>query len=351
MKIKAEQLQAHLQKQLLPIYVVSGDESLLAQESIDAIRAAAKGHGFTERELFYFEGNNQHYDWNPVINEANSLSLFADKKILEVRIASGKPGDKGSKALTEICANLNPDNLLLIVLPKLEKSAQNSKWMKTLESLGAHIQVWPVTGTQLPRWIQQRLQSAGIDANSEAVQILAERVEGNLLAAVQEIEKLKLLATDGVVDANRMSSVVADSARYNLFEFIDRMLMGDAQSAARSLRGLQNEGTESVPLLWAITRELRILVVASEKVAQGAHADAALKSSGVWDKRIPLFRNALRRLSPAHLRMLLYQAGAIDRGIKGQRQAEVWDEMATLVLSLAGSPALQPGSIKILLDD
>ena len=298
MKIKAEQLQAHLQKQLLPIYVVSGDESLLAQESIDAIRAAAQEHGFTERELFYFEGNNQHYDWNPVINEANSLSLFADKKILEIRITSGKPGDKGSKALTEICANLNPDNLLLIVLPKLEKSAQNSKWMKTLESLGAHIQVWPITGTQLPRWIQQRLQSAGIDANAEAVQILAERVEGNLLAAVQEIEKLKLLATDGVVDANRMSSVVADSARYNLFEFIDRMLMGDAQSAARSLRGLQNEGTESVPLLWAITRELRILVVASEKVAQGAHADAALKSSGVWDKRIPLFRNALRRLRP-----------------------------------------------------
>ena len=347
MKIKAEQLQSHLQKQLLPVYVVSGEEPLLAQESADAVRIAARAAGFTERELFHVEGN---YDWNQLINESNSLSLFADKKILEIRIANGKPGDKGSKALCEICANLNPDNLLLIVLPKLERAAQNSKWIKALESVGAHIQVWPVSATQLPRWIQQRLQLAGIQANQEAVQILADRVEGNLLAAVQEMEKLKLLALDGKVDASRMSAVVADSARYNLFEFIDRVLMGDAQSAARSLRGLQNEGIEIIPLLWSITRELRILVKASEQVNRGAHSDAALKSAGVWDKRIPLFRSALRRLSPAHLRMLLHQAGAIDRGIKGQRQADVWEEITTLVLSLAGSQTLQPANIKVLLD-
>ncbi|MDG1310740.1 MAG: DNA polymerase III subunit delta [Porticoccaceae bacterium] len=347
MKIKAEQLHSHLQKQLLPIYIISGDEPLLAQESADAVRIAARAAGFTERELFYVEGN---YDWNQLLNEANSLSLFADKKILEIRITNGKPGDKGSKALCEMCANLNPDNLLLIVLPKLERATQNSKWIKTLESIGAHIQVWPVTGTHLPRWIQQRLNHAGIDANAEAVQILADRVEGNLLAAVQEIEKLKLLALDGKVDASRMSSVVADSARYNLFEFIDKVLMGDAQSAARSLRGLQNEGIEPIPLLWAITRELRILAKASEQLSQGAHSDSALKSAGVWDKRIPLFRNALRRLSPAHLRMLIHQAGAIDRGIKGQRQADIWDELTTLVLSLAGSQTLQPNNIKVLLD-
>ena len=347
MKIKAEQLQSHLQKQLLPVYVVSGEEPLLAQESADAVRIAARAAGFAERELFHVEGN---YDWNQLINESNSLSLFADKKILEIRIANGKPGDKGSKALCEICANLNPDNLLLIVLPKLERAAQNSKWIKALESVGAHIQVWPVSATQLPRWIQQRLQQAGIQANQEAVQILADRVEGNLLAAVQEIEKLKLLALDGKVDASRMSAVVADSARYNLFEFIDRVLMGDAQSAARSLRGLQNEGIEIIPLLWSITRELRILVKASEQVNRGAHSDAALKSAGVWDKRIPLFRSALSRLSPAHLRMLLHQAGAIDRGIKGQRQADVWEEITTLVLSLAGSQTLQPANIKVLLD-
>jgi len=350
-KIKAEQLQSHLQKQLLPVYIVSGDEPLLAQESIDTLRRAAWENGFSQRELFHFEGNHQHFDWNPLINEANSLSLFADRKILEVRIASGKPGDKGSKALCEICDNLSPDNLLLLVLPKLDRGAQNSKWMKTLESAGAHIQVWPITGAQLPRWIQQRLHQAGIEANTEAVQILADRVEGNLLAAVQEIEKLKLLALDGSVDAQRMSSVVADSARYDLFEFVDQILRGDAQSAARSLRGLQNEGTDSMPVLWSITRELRILLVASEQIEQGAHSDSALKSAGVWDKRIPLFRGALRRLRPAYLRMLLYQAGAIDRSIKGQRKGDIWDELTTLVLSMAGSQTLQPSSIKILLDN
>mgnify|MGYP006158625783 FL=1 len=351
MKIRAEQLQGHLKKPLLPVYVISGDEPLLAQECADAIRVAAHANGFSGRELFHFEGNALHFDWNPLVNEANSLSLFSDKKILEVRIPGSKPGDKGSKALAEICANPNPDNLLLVILSKLEKAAQNSKWMKTLEAAGAHIQVWPVDANKMPSWISQRLKAANINANQEAVQILAERVEGNLLAAVQEIEKLKLLAPEGTVDGITMSSVVSDSARYNIFEFVDKILIGDAQSAARSLRGLENEGTDAIPLLWAVTRELRILIKASELITSGEKSDWALKKSGVWEKRLPLFRAALKRLRPAHLRMLLRQAGAIDRGIKGMRKADVWDEMATLVLSFAGSQTLQPSNIKILLQN
>jgi DNA polymerase-3 subunit delta len=348
MKIRAEQLQEHLQKQLLPAYIITGDEPLLAQEAADAIRTKARKEGFLERDMFHAEGN---FDWNQIINESNALSLFSDKKILEIRITSGKPGDKGSAAICELCSNPNPDNLLLVIVPKLDSGTQNSKWVKALDALGGNIQVWPVDVKQMPRWIQQRLRAAHINANQEAVQILADRVEGNLLAAVQEIEKLKLLAPDGAVDGNTMSSVVADSARYNVFEFVDKILIGDAQSAARSLRGLQNEGTEIIPLLWAVTRELRILVKASELVASGEHSDRALKSSGVWEKRIPLFRSALQRLRPAHLRMLLRQAGAIDRGIKGMRKADVWDEMATLVLSFAGSQTLQPSNIKVLLDN
>jgi DNA polymerase-3 subunit delta len=268
---------------------------------------------------------------------------------MEVRISNGKPGDKGSKAICELCANPSSDNLLLFLLPKLERSAQNSKWMKALESAGAHIQVWPVTGDQLPRWIKQRLLESNITANQQAIEILAERVEGNLLAAVQEIEKLKLLAVDGKVDAIMMSSVVADSARYNLFEFVDKVLAGDAQSAARSLRGLHSEGTDAIPLLWAITRELRILIKASEQISRGESCDWALKNAGVWEKRLPLFRTAVQRCNAAHLRMLLYQAGAIDRGIKGMRKADVWDELTTLVLSLAGSQTLKPGNIKLLI--
>ena len=346
MKIRPEQLQSHLSKQLLPVYVISGDEPLLAQESADAVRLAARNHGFSGREVFHGEGK---FDWGQLHNEANALSLFAEKKIIEVRISNGKPGDKGSKAICELCANPSSDNLLLFLLPKLERSAQNSKWMKALESAGAHIQVWPVTGDQLPRWIKQRLLESNITANQQAIEILAERVEGNLLAAVQEIEKLKLLAVDGKVDAIMMSSVVADSARYNLFEFVDKVLAGDAQSAARSLRGLHSEGTDAIPLLWAITRELRILIKASEQISRGESCDWALKNAGVWEKRLPLFRTAVQRCNAAHLRMLLYQAGAIDRGIKGMRKADVWDELTTLVLSLAGSQTLKPGNIKLLI--
>ena len=346
MKIRAEQLPSHLSKELLPVYVISGDEPLLAQESADAVRLAARNKGFSGREVFHGEGK---FDWGQLHNEANALSLFAEKKIIEIRISNGKPGDKGSKALCELCANPSPDNLLLVILPKLERSAQNSKWVKALEAVGAHIQVWPVTGDQLPRWIQQRLLESNITANQQAVEILAERVEGNLLAAVQEIEKLKLLAIEGKVDAIMMSSVVADSARYNLFEFVDKVLAGDAQSAARSLRGLHSEGTDAIPLLWAITRELRILIKASEQISRGENRDWALKNAGVWEKRLPLFRTAIQRCSAAHLRMLLYQAGAIDRGIKGMRKADIWDELTTLVLSLAGSQTLKPSNVKLLI--
>ncbi|MDB9733795.1 DNA polymerase III subunit delta [Porticoccaceae bacterium] len=346
MKIRAEQLQSHLSKELLPVYVISGDEPLLAQESADAVRLAARNKGFSGREVFHGESK---FDWSQLHNEANALSLFAEKKIIEIRISNGKPGDKGSKALCELCANPSPDNLLLVILPKLERSAQNSKWVKALEAVGAHIQVWPVTGDQLPRWIKQRLLESNITANQQAVEILAERVEGNLLAAVQEIEKLKLLAIEGKVDAIMMSSVVADSARYNLFEFVDKVLAGDAQSAARSLRGLHSEGTDAIPLLWAITRELRILIKASEQISRGENRDWALKNAGVWEKRLPLFRTAIQRCSAAHLRMLLYQAGAIDRGIKGMRKADIWDELTTLVLSLAGSQTLKPSNVKLLI--
>lgn len=351
MKIKPEQLNSHLKtslqgKQLSPIFIISGDEPLLSQEAADSIRSAARKLEYTERETFDVDAR---FDWNLVFNETNSLSLFADKKILELRIASGKPGDKGSKALCELCENLNESNLIIIILPKLEKGAYQSKWMKTLEAHGVHIQVWPVSTQQLPRWINQRLVQAGINANQAAVDILADRVEGNLLAAMQEINKLKLLSLEGKVDGEIMSTVVADSARYNLFEFIDKILDGNAQSAAKALRGLENEGTEPLALLWAITRELRILNKASHQIVLGNPKDKALKNVGVWDKRMPIFKKALSRLSPAHLRMLMHQAGAVDRGVKGLRQADIWDELTTLVLSFAGSQTLHPKNIKILL--
>lgn len=347
MKIAPEKLKNHLVKELLPVYVISGDEPLLSQELADQVRLVARQNGFSSRDVFRCDN---HFDWDQLHNENSALSLFSEKKIIELHLATSKPGDKGSKALQALCSNPNPDNLILVILPKIDKSAEKSKWMRALESSGVHSQVWPIKSEQMPRWIKQRLLQSGIDASKEAVEILSERVEGNLLAAVQEIEKLTLLAINGTVDATIMSSVVANSARYNLFEFIDKILLGDSQSAARSLRGLKNEGTDALPLLWAITRELRILVKASDEIVKGAQQDRALKSAGVWDKRIPIFRQALKRCSAPHLRMLLYQASAIDRAIKGMRKADIWEELTTLVLSLSGVQALKPHNVKLMID-
>lgn len=347
MKIAPEKLKNHLVKKLFPVYVISGDEPLLSQELADQVRLVARQNGFSSRDVFRCDN---HFDWDQLHNENSALSLFSEKKIIELHLATSKPGDKGSKALQALCSNPNPDNLILVILPKIDKSAEKSKWMRALESSGVHSQVWPIKSEQMPRWIKQRLLQSGIDASKEAVEILSERVEGNLLAAVQEIEKLTLLAINDTVDATIMSSVVANSARYNLFEFIDKILLGDSQSAVRSLRGLKNEGTDALPLLWAITRELRILVKASDEIVKGAQQDRALKSAGVWDKRIPIFRQALKRCSAPHLRMLLYQASAIDRAIKGMRKADIWEELTTLVLSLSGVQALKPHNVKLMID-
>lgn len=349
MRLKAEQLTTHLsQGPLAPVYLISGDEPLLAQEAVDAIRAEAKTQGYSERELLHVETG---FDWNVVLIEANSLSLFSDKKILEIRIPSGKPGDKGSKTLQEYVANPNSDTLTLITTPKLESSATRSKWVKAIENKGVFIQLWPVSTNQLPQWISQRLQQAGIKASRQAVSILAERVEGNLLAAVQEIEKLKLLAPEGEVDVDTMSTIVAESARFNVFSLVDKVMEGEAQSACRILRGLRDEGTEATIILWAITRELRILIKARDAFAAGDHLDWALKNLGVWEKRKPLIKNAIRRLPRGQLRQMLKLAGGIDRAIKGMRTASPWDDLTTLVLMLCGTQTLHPNNLRQTLQE
>ena len=349
MRLKAEQLNSHLsQGSLAPAYLISGDEPLLLQEAADAIRITAKAQGYTERELLHVETG---FDWNIVLTEANSLSLFSEKKILEIRIPNGKPGDKGSKTLQEYASNSNPDTLLLITTPKLDGNATRSKWVKALEGLGAFIQLWPVTANQLPQWINKRLQQAGILANRQAVAILAERVEGNLLAAAQEIEKLKLLIPEGEIDADTMSTIVADSARFNVFTLVDKAMQGESQGACRTLRGLREEGAEATVILWALTRELRTLLKANEALASGDHMDWVLKNLGVWEKRKPLIKDAIRRLSTGQIRQMLKLAGGIDRAIKGMRNASYWDELTTLILMLCGTQTLPPNTLRLALQD
>lgn len=343
-KLRPEQLDASLNKGLAPVYLVSGEEPLLIQEACDSIRRAARQAGFSERELYHADAS---FDWSQLLAAANSLSLFADRKILEVRLPSGKPGDKGAKALLEYLAQPSTDNLLLLITDKLDKSAQSSKWCKAIEDTGSHVQIWPVTPAQLPRWIGQRLQQAGLRADSNAIELLAARVEGNLLAAVQEVEKLKLVAQDGLVSYELMAAAVADSARYDVFGLVDKALHGDARAAARSLQGLRGEGTDAISLLWALTKDIRSLNQIALAQSQGKSFDQAAQSAGVWQNRQPLMQAALRRLKPAQLQQLLRKANGIDRAIKGMRAAEPWDELLELTLNLAGVQSLSSANERL----
>jgi len=338
-KLRPEQLEAKLKQSLAPVYLVFGDEALLAQEACDSIRNAARQQGYSERELYHTDAS---FDWGELHVAANSLSLFAERKILELRITNGKPGKDGSKALLEYLKNPPEDTLLLIVTPKLDGNTQKTKWFKAIDAAGVLVQIWPINAQQLPRWIGQRLTEAGITADSQAIDVLASRVEGNLLAAAQEIEKLKLLLDGNSVDAEKMASVVANSARYDVFGLVDKTLLGDANAAIKTLHGLKSEGTDATVVLWALAREIRGLAAIAEAVEQGQNFGWAAKQNGVWEKRQPLAKAAIDRLKPAQFQMLLRKANGIDKAIKGMRRANAWDELMDLVLNLSGTFSLSP---------
>ncbi|MBU1332879.1 MAG: DNA polymerase III subunit delta [Gammaproteobacteria bacterium] len=337
MKLNPAQLGKHLQGALASAYVVSGDEALLCQEACDAIRAATREQQFSERQVFNAEAN---FDWGNLLQAGASMSLFADKRLLELRLPSGKPGDKGAAALLEYLARPPEDTVLLISLPKLDGSTQKSKWAKALIE-GPHsqfIQIWPVDAHQLPQWIRQRLSQAGLSASQEAVDMIAVRVEGNLLAAAQEIEKLKLLADGNQIDASTVHASVADSARFDVFGLIDAALNGEAAHALRMLEGLRGEGVEPPVILWALAREIRLLAGIAQQFAQGIPLEKAFSSARppVWDKRRPLVSKALQRHTASRWALLLQDAQRIDAQIKGQAVGDPWNALALLTLSITG---------------
>ncbi len=337
MKLQPAQLTKHLQGPLAPVYAVSGDEHLLCQEACDAIRGATRAQGFSERQVFNAEAN---FDWCQLIEAGASLSLFAEKRLLELRIPNGKPGDKGTAALLEYLARPAEDTVLLISLPKLDGSAQKTKWAKALIE-GPQVQflqIWPVDAAQLSQWIRQRLSQAGLAANQEAVELIAARVEGNLLAAAQEIEKLKLLAEDGQVTVDTVQAAVADSARYDVFGLIDAVLNGHAVHALRMLDGLRGEGVEAPVILWALAREVRTLANIAQQHSQGTPLDRAFSQARppIWDKRRPLVTKALQRHSAARWGRLLIDAQRIDAQIKGQAEGDPWIGLSSLCLQLCG---------------
>lgn len=333
MRLRSDQLAAHLAKPLLPIYLVSGDEPLQLNEATDALRAAARAQGYSEREVLQVEAG---FDWGALAAAGSNLSLFAERRLIELRMPSGKPGDAGSKALCAYAAAATPDNLLLISCGKLDKQQQKSKWFTALESAGAVIQIWPVEPSALPGWIRQRLQGRGLQPTAEAAQLLAERVEGNLLAAAQEVEKLALLYGGGGLDAEQVRSAVADSARYDVFELADTALAGDGARCARVLEGLRGEGDDPVLILWALVREVRALAQVAAGQAAGTPLETLFQQHKVWDKRKPLYQAALKRHNLRRWRALLRRAARLDRICKGAEPGNPWDELLQFSLLMAG---------------
>lgn len=337
MKLAPAQLAKHLQAGLAPVYAISGDDPLLCQEATDAIRAATRAQGFTERQVFNADAS---FDWGNLLQAGNSLSLFAEKRVLELRIPNGKPGDKGTAALLEYLARPPEDTLLLISLPKLDGSTQKTKWAKAIIDgpQAQFVQIWPVEVHQLPQWIRQRMSQIGMSATQEAVDLIAARVEGNLLAAAQEIEKLKLLAEGNQIDASTVQAAVADSARYDVFGLIDAALNGEASHALRTLEGLRGEGVDSTVVLWALARELRLLASIAQQYGQGIPLEKAFSQARppVWDKRRPLVSKALQRHTAARWNSMLQDAQRIDAQIKGQAPGNPWLDLSRLTLALAG---------------
>jgi len=344
-KLNPDSLVNALKRQLKPIYLVSGDETLLVNESCLAIRREANSKGYSQHEIFHAEGQ---FNWDAVLQSINALSLFADKKILEIRIPKGKLGDAGSKTIKEFCSLAPEDIVMVLVLPKLDKKSENTAWYKTVNTLGDCITVWPIGAQQLPRWIEARLHKSGLRAEHDAISILCAKVEGNLLAAVQEIEKLKLLADENsIIDAAMMASSVMDSSRYNAFDLIDKALSGNARATVECLSGLKSEGTSAPVLLWALANQIRTLLQIKEVMQSGLSFENAASQARIWKSKMAFTNKAQSRLNTTQLSNMLRKCAFTDKVIKGLAKGDEWNELLDISLKLAGIEALNKRSQKL----
>jgi DNA polymerase III subunit delta len=333
-KLSPDALTTHLEQKLLPVYLVSGDEPLLTGEAADAIRARAKAAGFTEREAHFLERGS---DWDDVRASAGNLSLFGAQRVVEIRLPTGKPGVAGNKALVALLERDDRDTVFLILTPRLDRDAQSADWVRVVEAHGAWVQVWPIGVDRLPAWLRGRCRRLKLDATDEALELLAERTEGNLLAAHQELEKLILLARDGRITADTILSSVTDSARFDVFQLSEAVLEGDAQRALRMIAGLRGEGTEPTLVLWALTKAMRDL--------WNAIAGPGNASRG-WQRQSAALERGVRRAGRLSFPALAVRAGRADRMVKGRLAGNAWDEIALLAADICGrSPLAAPQSV------
>ena len=330
MQIKPAKLQAHLQDKLLNFYLVCGDEPLQLREACDAIRARCRAAGCQEREVLDVERG---FDWQRLGTAISNMGLFSERRLVELRFGTAVP-DKQAAGQIATCSEKNiGENVLLIICGKPDR---RSAWFKAADAAGGVVTARPLDAQQLAEWLQIRLRQASLQLSAAAMQILKERVEGNLLAADQEIERLRLFAKDGLVDEELVLQAVADSARYDAFQLTERALAGDAPSCVKMLEGLQGEGTAPAMILGALVREIRIMAMAAAAAERGDNADAVMKRAGAWPKRLAQLKKSLVRHSSASLEQLLRQAARTDRAIKGAPGLSAPEELSRLVLGLAG---------------
>jgi len=335
-KISANQILSKLDQPLLPCYLVTGDEHLLVQEILDAIRAAARAQGFGTRDLFV---QTTGFDWSELSAAGGNMSLFAERQIIELRLPTGKPGVKGSAAIAEFAANAGEDILFIVSAPKLDRNAAKAKWASALDQQGAVVQVWPVSPRDLPGWINARMKQAGLQPDRDAVQLIADRVEGNLLAAQQEIEKLRLLHGEGSITAEHVDAAVADSSRFDVYKLVDAAVGGNPSRALRILNGVRSEGVEPVIVMWALIRELRTLANLADSIRNGTDLSSAMRQARVWQNRQGLVRACIGRHQSGDFYTLLKRSRDADAAAKGQMRADPWQLATDIVLDLASAGA------------
>lgn len=333
MRIDTEQLAQHIGRGLKPLYTVYGEEILLALEACDRIRRRCREEGYSEREVLSVESG---FDWSQLAASGNSLSLFATRRLLELRIHTGKPGNDGAEALRRYAADLPPDMVTLISLPKLERTQQSSSWFDALDAAGVMVAANPVTVARLPRWIADRLALQDHHVDEQTLAFLVSRVEGNLLGAHQEVQKLALLFPPGKLDPGQVKDAVLDVARYDVFKLGEALLAGDAPRFARMLNGLRGEGAGPPLVLWALAEEARALLHVGRGLAAGRALQQLLREARVWGARAELMPAAARHFTARELEDTLLHAARVDRMIKGLSRGDVWDELLQIGLRLLG---------------
>jgi DNA polymerase-3 subunit delta len=339
MDVKPDRLAAHLAAgPLRPAWLIAGPEPLVVLEAADAVRATARAQGIADREVFEAEGNQREPDWNALESSFRAPSLFASRRLVELRLPTGKPGTEGARVIGEFCADPPADVCLLVTCGEWSNK-HGGKRSQAIGQVGVTVIAWAVKPHELPEWIDRRLRSRGLDADQAAVQRLAERVEGNLLAAAQEVDKLALLNDGTRIDVARMDALVADAARFDVFRLVDAAMNGQGALVSRMLAGLRAEGDAVPALLGMVVKELQRAAALARVHARGGNLAAEFRAQQVWESKQAAYRRALPRHPAQRWERFIVQAGHVDRMSKGRAAGDAWVALERLLLAVADSKA------------